>query len=266
MSRRRARPAGRRASRPTRAASPAHRRILAEKTTRDTSDRGKGTDSCLRGRRLAPAFRAGRCWRPPPRLAPTAVLPRGRSPGRKDRRREGSGPRPVRGRLRGRRREADPQAAVKEVLARPWRLQGVLAALGAPEKAGIKLTPPFPDAGRSQRDVDAADDLMPHNHLMWALMASTRARRQYPVAPHAGTSKHTAQGALEGDVACCRRRDPLGDEPAAALHGRLHIYAATSSRRAAVVGAETLHEDPSDGQTIREMFERENARPRCGAG
>ena len=168
-------------------------------------------------------------------------------------------------------READPQAAVKEVLARAMATpKAVLAALGAPEKAGISSLHRSRTLTIFSATWTPQMNLMPHNHLMWALIGIYTGRednilwRRTPGTIEA----YGAKALFEGDVAVLPA-DVIHSvtNPLPRFTGGIHIYggdffATTRSQW----DSETLHEEPSDGNAIRGMFERENARPRCGAG
>jgi len=168
-------------------------------------------------------------------------------------------------------READPQAAVKEVLARAMATpKAVLAALGAPEKAGISSLHRSRTLTIFSATWTPQMNLMPHNHLMWALIGIYTGRednilwRRTPGTIEA----YGAKALFEGDVAVLPA-DVIHSvtNPLPRFTGGIHIYGGDFfETRRSQWEPETLHEDPSDGQTIREMFERENARPRCGAG
>jgi len=168
-------------------------------------------------------------------------------------------------------REGDPQAAVKEVLARAMSTpRAVLTALGEPEQAGIrplhrsKTLTIFSAAWTPQMN------LVPHNHLMWALIGIYTGRednilwRRTPEKVEA----FGARALFEGDVATL----PVDvihsvTNPLPRFTGGIHIYGGDFFDTArSQWNPETLHEEPSNGATIREMFERENARKRCATG
>jgi predicted metal-dependent enzyme (double-stranded beta helix superfamily) len=161
--------------------------------------------------------------------------------------------------------EPNAQQAVREVLARGVSdPRAMLHAVGEPTQAGLKVF------HRSQTlTIFAATwtpqmTLMPHNHLMWALIGIYTGREDNILwrRTNARLQAHGAQCLFEGDVATL---------PADAIHsvtnplerftGGLHIYggdffATTRSQW----NPETLAEEPSDGDVIRGIFERANAR------
>lgn len=163
--------------------------------------------------------------------------------------------------------ESDPQAAVLEVLARGVRdPRAMLAALGEPREAGIRVL----HRSKALTIFSAAwtpqMNLMPHNHLMWANIGIYTGREDN-ILWRRTPDKIEAFGAkalFEGQSAAL---------PADAIHsvtnplprftGGVHIYggdffATTRSQW----NPESLGEEPSDGASIRRMFERENERRR----
>jgi predicted metal-dependent enzyme (double-stranded beta helix superfamily) len=167
--------------------------------------------------------------------------------------------------------DKDPQAAVKEVLARAVAAPGaVLAALGEPKQAGIhplhrsKTLTIFSATWTPQMN------LMPHNHLMWALIGIYTGREDNIVW-------RRMPGRIEGLTAKALFRGDVVALPADVIHsvtnplprftGGIHIYGGDFFDTArSQWNPETLREEPSNGTTIRKMFERENARLRCITG
>ena len=164
--------------------------------------------------------------------------------------------------------DGEPQAAIKELLARAVsEPRAVLAALGEPQQAGIhplhrsKTLTIFSATWTPQMN------LMPHNHLMWALIGIYTGRednilwRRTPERLEA----FGAKALFEGDAAAMPQ-DAIHSvtNPLPRFTGGIHIYGGDFFDTArSQWNPETLHEEPSDGATIREMFERENARRRC---
>jgi predicted metal-dependent enzyme (double-stranded beta helix superfamily) len=166
-------------------------------------------------------------------------------------------------------RDADPQRAVEEVLARAVATpRAVLAALGEPKQAGIRPL----HRSRTLTIFSAAwtpqMNLMPHNHLMWALIGIYTGREDNILWRRtAGKVEAFAARALfEGDVTAFPA-DVIHSvtNPLPRFTGGIHIYGGDFfDTRRSQWNPETLREEPSDGATIREMFERENARQHCG--
>ena len=109
-------------------------------------------------------------------------------------------------------------------------------------------------------------NLMPHNHLMWANIGIYTGRednllwRRTP----GGIEAFGAKALFEGQAAALPV-DTIHSvtNPLLRFTGGIHIYggdffATTRSQW----NPETLSEEPSDGASIRRMFERENERMR----
>jgi predicted metal-dependent enzyme (double-stranded beta helix superfamily) len=161
--------------------------------------------------------------------------------------------------------ESDAQAAVLEVLAREVRDPGaLLAALGDPSRAGINVLLRSETLTIFNAVWTPQMNLMPHNHLMWANIGIYTGREDNIFWRGSGDELEAfgAKALFEGDVAAL---------PVDAIHsvtnpllrftGGIHIYggdffATTRSQW----NPETLDEEPSDGDVIRGIFERENER------
>lgn len=162
-------------------------------------------------------------------------------------------------------RDTDPQSAVKDVLARTVAdHDAVLNSLGGPEKAGISILHRSPELTIFNAAWTPQMNLMPHNHLMWALIGIYTGREDNIFWKRAeGKLKACGVDALfEGDVA---------ELPADVIHsvtnplqrftGGLHIYGGDFfDKPRSQWNPETLAEEPSDGTSIRLMFEKENER------
>ena len=110
-------------------------------------------------------------------------------------------------------------------------------------------------------------NLMPHNHLMWANIGIYTGREDNIMWRRSadGIEAFGAKALFEGDVACL---------PVDAIHsvtnpllrftGGIHIYGGDFFDTArSLWDQETLEEQPSDGEVIRRIFERENERVGC---
>jgi predicted metal-dependent enzyme (double-stranded beta helix superfamily) len=165
-------------------------------------------------------------------------------------------------------KDGDPQSAVKEVLARAMAEPGaVLAALGEPQQAGIRPLHRSATLTIFSATWTPQMNLMPHNHLMWALIGIYTGRednilwRRTSGRPEA----FAAKGLFEGDVTALPA-DVIHSvtNPLPRFTGGIHVYGGDFFDTArSQWNPETLREEPSNGATIREMFERENARRRC---
>jgi predicted metal-dependent enzyme (double-stranded beta helix superfamily) len=167
--------------------------------------------------------------------------------------------------------DSDPRGAVKEVLARAVATpRDVLAALGDPKQAGIQPL----HRSRTLTIFSAVwtpqMNLMPHNHLMWALIGIYTGREDN-IMWRRTPGKVEAFGAkalFEGDVVALPA-DVIHSvtNPLPRFTGGIHIYGGDFFDTArSQWNPETLQEEPSNGATIREMFDRENARARCVTG
>lgn len=166
-------------------------------------------------------------------------------------------------------KEARAQDAVQEVLARAVREpRRMLATVGEPTAAGIRVFHRAPTLTIFAATWTPQMNLMPHNHLMWALIGLYTGREDNILwrRSEAGLTAVGAKALFAGDVVAL---------PDTAIHsvtnplerftGAIHIYggdffATTRSQW----NPETLAEEPSDGEVIRGIFERANARMRRG--
>ena len=164
-------------------------------------------------------------------------------------------------------RERDAQSAVREVLARAVTdHRAVLSGLGEPDKAGLDVLLRSPTLTIFAAHWAPRMSLPAHDHRMWALIGLYTGREDnifWSRGEH--ELKATAANVLfAGDVAVL---------PADAVHsvtnplprftGGIHIYGGDFfDTPRSQWNSETLAEEPSDGETILAMFERENERLR----
>lgn len=163
--------------------------------------------------------------------------------------------------------DGHPQAAVLEVLSRAiGNPDAMLAAVGAPIEAGIKVL----HSSRSLTIFSATwapqMNLMPHNHLMWANIGIYTGRednilwRETPGRIEA----FGAKALFAGDVVAL----PVDvihsvTNPLLRFTGGIHIYGGDFfNTTRSQWNPETLAREPSDGASIRRMFELENRRMR----
>jgi predicted metal-dependent enzyme (double-stranded beta helix superfamily) len=160
------------------------------------------------------------------------------------------------------------QEAVRDILARGVSDHaGVLAALGEPTEAGMNVLLRSPELTIFAATWTPQMNLVPHNHLMWALIGIYTGRedniywRETPDRMEA----YAAEVLFAGDV---------GVLPADVIHsvtnplqrftGGLHIYGGDFfATPRSQWNAETLAQERSDGDVIRAMFARENERLRA---
>lgn len=163
--------------------------------------------------------------------------------------------------------QADRQQAVHEVLARGVRdPRAMLRAVGEPTEAGLRVFHRSPTLTIFAATWTPQMNLMPHNHLMWALIGIYTGREDN-ILWHRTAGRlqaHQAQCLFEGDVAV------LPDtvihsvtNPLERFTGGLHIYGGDFFATArSQWNPETLAEEPSDGEVIRGIFDRANERMR----
>jgi predicted metal-dependent enzyme (double-stranded beta helix superfamily) len=167
--------------------------------------------------------------------------------------------------------EGDPQAAVREVLARAVSdPAAVLAGLGEPTEAGFDVLLRSDTLTIFAAKWAPRMSIPPHNHRMWALIGIYAGREDniFWKRPTSGSGRGlTAGGAralFAGDVA---------ELPVDAIHsvtnplprfaGGLHLYGGDFfATERSQWNAETLAEEPSNGDVVRAMFDRENERMR----
>lgn len=161
----------------------------------------------------------------------------------------------------------DPQAAVLDVLARAvHEPSAVLAAVGEPFEAGIKVLHRSSSLTIFSATWTPQMNLMPHNHLMWANIGIYTGRednilwREIPDRIEAFGARALFAGdavALPVDVI------HSVTNPLSRFTGGIHIYGGDFfNTTRSQWNPETLAREPSDGASIRRMFELENERGR----
>jgi predicted metal-dependent enzyme (double-stranded beta helix superfamily) len=169
-------------------------------------------------------------------------------------------------------RERDAQGAVREVLARAVSKPGaVLSRLDPAGKAGIDVL-----HHSSNLTIFAAHwaprmSLPAHDHRMWALIGLFAGREDniYWHRTAGRLQAHSATVLFPGDVAGLAA-DAIHSvtNPLTHFTGGIHIYGGDFfDTPRSQWDPQSLSEGPSNGATIRDLFERENerlARERCG--
>lgn len=160
-------------------------------------------------------------------------------------------------------KETDPQAAVKEVLARavsdPSKM---LKAIGDPTEAGLKVFLRSKDLTIFAATWTPQMNLMPHNHLMWANIGIYTGREDNILW------KRNSEDLEANDVRCLFAGDVAALD-ANAIHsvtnplkrftGGLHIYGGDFfATERSQWDPETLHEEPSNGDVIKNIFKEAN--------
>ncbi len=161
--------------------------------------------------------------------------------------------------------EAEAQASVREVLAKavcePEKLRRSLESL---KRAGISVLHRSPTLTILNAVWTPQMNLMPHNHLMWANIGiySGREDNIFWHKPNGRLAASGAEALFEGDVASLEE-DAIHSvtNPLLRFTGGIHIYGGDFFNTArSEWNPETLEEEPSNGEKIRAMFERENQR------
>lgn len=161
--------------------------------------------------------------------------------------------------------DSDAQAAVKEVLARAVSTPSeVLAALGEPDKAELNVLLSSPTLTIFAATWTPQMNLMPHNHLMWANIGIYTGREDniFWKRTANGIRAFGAEALFSRDVASLPR-DAVHSvtNPLLRFTGGIHIYGGDFFNTArSQWDPETLEEEPSDGEVIRNIFRRENER------
>ncbi|MBK8979899.1 MAG: hypothetical protein IPM29_28715 [Planctomycetes bacterium] len=163
-------------------------------------------------------------------------------------------------------REDRPQEAVQQVLTRAVREpRAMLAAIGEPNEAGIHPIHLSPTLTIFAATWTPQMNLLPHNHLMWALIGIYTGREDnilWRRSEGRGLTAYGAKALFEGDVAALPDTTIHSvTNPLRRFTGGIHIYGGDFfGTTRSQWDPETLEERPSDGDAIRAMFERENAR------
>jgi len=162
-------------------------------------------------------------------------------------------------------KEPEAQAAVNEVLARAVSAPAaVLAALGDPERAGLKVLLSSPTLTIFAATWTPQMNLMPHNHLMWANIGIYTGREDnifWKTTP-GGIKAYGADALFVKDTAMLKKNAVHSvTNPLQRFTGGIHIYGGDFfGTKRSQWNPETLEEEPSDGARIRAMFQRENER------
>jgi len=170
-------------------------------------------------------------------------------------------------------RESDPQEAVKEVMARAVADPSVmLKAIGDPTEAGLKVFLRSHELTIFAASWTPQMNLMPHNHLMWANIGIYTGRED-------NIFWHRTEDGLEASDVNCLFAGDVAKLPSNAIHsvtnplmrftGGIHIYGGDFfATQRSQWDPESLVEEPSNGDVIREIFKKANDRWRKvqGAG
>jgi predicted metal-dependent enzyme (double-stranded beta helix superfamily) len=161
--------------------------------------------------------------------------------------------------------ESEAQAAVEEVLARAVSTpNAVLGALGDPSRAGLNVLLSSPTLTIFAATWTPQMNLMPHDHLMWANIGIYTGREDniFWRRTSDGIKAYGADALFVKDTAMLPD-DALHSvtNPLQRFTGGIHVYGGDFfGTTRSQWNPETLAEEPSDGDKIRQMFQRENER------
>ena len=160
------------------------------------------------------------------------------------------------------------QLAVRDLVARAVAdPRSLVGALGEPQRAGVQALYRSDELTVLNLVWGPRMMVMPHNHEMWAVIGIYTGREDN-ILWHRTPEKveaFSAKALFEGDVAVLPA-DVIHSvtNPLPRFTGGIHIYGGDFFDTArSQWNPETLEEEPSNGATIRDMFEKENARRRC---
>jgi predicted metal-dependent enzyme (double-stranded beta helix superfamily) len=162
-------------------------------------------------------------------------------------------------------RETHAQDAVLEVMDKAIRSPGaVLNAVGEPMQAGIKVFHNTATLTIFAASWTPQMNLMPHDHLMWANIGIYTGREDNIIWRRSDDSitAFEAKALFEGDTAKLAV-DAIHSvtNPLLRFTGGIHIYGGDFfTTKRSLWNPETLEEEPSDGEIIKGIFERENQR------
>ena len=161
--------------------------------------------------------------------------------------------------------KAGGQLAVNEVLSRGVSdPSAVLNSLGAPTKAGISVLHNSDDLTIFVAAWTPQQNLMPHNHLMWSNIGIYTGREDniYWEKGRDGIRGSRAVTLFEGDTAM-NDHDAIHSvtNPLQRFTAGIHIYGGNYfDVPRSQWDPESLEEEGSNGDKIREMFRKENER------
>ena len=162
-------------------------------------------------------------------------------------------------------RGEDRQGAVRDVLRRAVSDHAaVVHGLGEPAEAGLDVLRRSPDLTIFAAKWAPRMALLPHDHRMWALIGIYTGREDN-ILWRREQGSIRARGAsvlFPGDIAALAP-DAIHSvtNPLDRFTGGIHIYGGDFfAAHRSQWDQETLAEEPSDGSTIRAMFDRENER------
>lgn len=159
--------------------------------------------------------------------------------------------------------ETDPQEAVKEVLAKGVSdPSNMLKAIGEPTEAGLKVFLRSENLTIFAASWTPQMNLMPHDHHMWANIGIYTGREDNIIwgRNENGIEAIDAKCLFEGDVATLNISAIHSvTNPLQRFTGGLHIYGGDFfATERSQWDPETLEEEPSNGDVIKEIFRKAN--------
>lgn len=160
-------------------------------------------------------------------------------------------------------KESDPQEAVKEVLAKGVsKPSAMLKAIGEPTEAGLKVFLRSKELTIFAASWTPQMNLMPHNHHMWANIGIYTGREDNIIWERSKSrlEANDVRCLFAGDVATLNTNAIHSvTNPLLRFTGGLHIYGGDFfATERSQWDPETLNEEPSNGEVIRNIFKKAN--------
>lgn len=164
-------------------------------------------------------------------------------------------------------KDSNPQEAVKEVLARSIsNPQAMLKAIGEPKEAGLKVFLRSKGLTIFAASWTPQMNLMPHNHHMWANIGLYTGREDNIIwkQNNGSLEAHDVRCLFAGDVATLNTNAIHSvTNPLPRFTGGLHIYGGDFfATERSQWDPDTLIEEPSNGDVIRNIFKKANEQMR----
>ncbi len=164
-------------------------------------------------------------------------------------------------------KESNPQEAVKEVLAKGVsNPTAMLKAIGEPIEAGLKVFLRSKDLTIFAASWTPQMNLLPHNHHMWANIGIYTGREDNIIWERnkSGLEANDVRCLFAGDVATLNINAIHSvTNPLPRFTGGLHIYGGDFfATERSQWDPETLKEEPSNGEVIRNIFKKANEQMR----
>lgn len=164
-------------------------------------------------------------------------------------------------------KESNPQEAVKAVLAKGVsNPQAMLKAIGEPTEAGLKVFLRSKDLTIFAASWTPQMNLMPHNHHMWANIGIYTGREDNIIWERNKDrlKAHDVRCLFAGDVATLNTNAIHSvTNPLPRFTGGLHIYGGDFfATERSQWDPDTLIEEPSNGDVIRNIFKKANEQMR----